>query len=52
MRQEARRGATDRRLRERRHRDVPVTEDRRWVPQRRRGARRGGLAARLHHYAN
>jgi hypothetical protein len=52
MRQEAHRRASDRRVRERRRRNRPVAEDRRWFPERRREPRRGGLAARLHEYAN
>ena len=42
----------ERRTRERRRRDAPVAVDRRWLPQRRRGARRGGLLERLHRYSN
>jgi len=52
MRHEARRRAADRRNRDRRRRDVPVTDERRWLPERRREPRRNGLAARLHTYAN
>jgi len=42
----------DRRGRERRRRDIPVADDRRWFPDRRRASRRVGLVARLHRYAN
>jgi hypothetical protein len=52
MGHEARRRASDRRLRDRRRRDVPVAENRRWLPERRREPRRDGLVARLHAYAN
>jgi hypothetical protein len=49
MRQAARR-RVQRRGGDRRHRDVTVAEDRRWLPCRRCKPRRGGLDARLHRY--
>ena len=40
----------DRRRRERRVREIEVAHERRWLPDRRRGERRGGLVARLRCY--